>query len=89
MLTDQQLTETALRLIDAELHHLATYDRTEQIDRLVREHHDVPIESGGEVRAAHQQVRDAVAFLRVDLVQYAAARNITIPIPQRTDGDTA
>ncbi|MEV1013886.1 MULTISPECIES: hypothetical protein [unclassified Micromonospora] len=79
MLTDQEITETAIRLIDGELDRLARYDRTDQIDRLVREHHDVPIESGRDVRAAHQQIREAVAFLRLDLAQYAAARNIAIP----------
>ncbi|MEV1315466.1 hypothetical protein AB0J14_05195 [Micromonospora arborensis] len=79
MLTDQQITETAIRLIDGALEHLARYDRTDQIDGLLREHHDTATESGREIRAAHQQVREAVAFLRLDLAQYAAARDITIP----------
>lgn len=85
MLTDQQLTETAIRLIDTELTRLATYDRSEQIGELLCEHHCTtpdcghdPAESAREMRAVHQHIKDAVEFLRIDLVSYAAARRIRI-----------
>ena len=86
MLTDQQLTETALRLIDAELHYLATHDRSGRIGELLCEHHcpdpdcgHDPAESAKELRAVHAHIKDAVAHLRSHLADYAGARQITIP----------
>ncbi len=85
MLTEQQLTETALRIVAADLDRIDAYDRTEQIDKALcadclptdcaRDAGDF----GQEIRAVHQQIKDASAFLRVSLAQYAAARDITIP----------
>ncbi|WP_328344612.1 hypothetical protein [Micromonospora sp. NBC_00421] len=86
MLTDKQLTETALRLIDAELHYLATYDRSGKIGELLCEHHcpdpdcgHNPVESAQELRAVHQHIKEAVAELRSHLATYAGTRQITIP----------
>jgi hypothetical protein len=90
MLTDQQLTETALRLIDTELDYLARYDRTAQIGELLCEHHCTApdcghdaVESSQEMREVHRQIKDAVAYLRVTLAQYGAARQITITAATR------
>lgn len=88
MLTDQQLTETTLRLIAAELDHLARYDRTEQIGELLCEHHCTtpecshnPAETVEEMRAVHQKIKDFVAVLRGELSSHATARGIALPEP--------
>ncbi|MEU7978346.1 hypothetical protein AB0B63_07410 [Micromonospora sp. NPDC049081] len=86
MLTDQQLTETALRLIDAELHRLATYDRSGQIGELLCEHHCTtpdcghdPVESAQEMRAVHAHVKEAARRLRADLARQAGEHGVTLP----------
>jgi hypothetical protein len=85
VLTEQQLAATALRIIDGELDRLASYDRTEQIDKMLcadcppMDCSRDPVDAGREIRAVHQQLTDAIAVLRLDLARYAAARNVTIP----------
>ncbi|MFJ8690202.1 hypothetical protein [Micromonospora wenchangensis] len=86
MLTDRQLTETALRLIDAELHHLATYDRSGRIGELLCEHHcpdpdcgHDPAESAKELRAVHAHIKTIVGGLRADLTRQAETHGITLP----------
>lgn len=86
MLTDKQLTETAVRLIDLELNRLARYDRSDQIGELLCEHHcpdpdcgHDPRVSAQERRAVHAHIKDAVAAIRADLARYAAGRGITLP----------
>ncbi|MFI6228721.1 hypothetical protein ACIBCR_15570 [Micromonospora echinospora] len=85
MLTDQQLTETALKLIAAELDQLAHYDLGERVYRLLDEHTRHGADDGSdvaaEVRAIHQKVKGAVAVLRIELARYAANRDITLPEP--------
>lgn len=88
MLTDKQLTQTALTSV---LDYLddrlkPDFDAADYLDRLVCEQHcpgpdcdrtdaDWPREEA----VMNAEVRDAVEFLRVSLAQYAADRGITLP----------
>lgn len=86
MLHDQQLTETAIRLVAAELRHLATADHSERIGELLCEHHcpdpecsHDPAESAAERNTVQAKVRGNFETLLVELARYARARNVTIP----------
>jgi hypothetical protein len=89
MLTDLQLTETALRIALADLNDLATYDRGDLVDsRICAEYCPVEHAHGRcdrdddwprETQHVHGEIKDVAAFLRQSLTQYAAARGITLP----------
>lgn len=88
MLTDQRLTETALKLIAAELDVLATYDMSGPIGEELCSHHCTTdecghdaAESAQEIRTVHQKVKGMVTVLRLELARYATARGITLPEP--------
>lgn len=77
MLSKQKLTETAIRLINRELTALTAYDHSDLIGELLCEMHcsiadcsHDSAESAREQGGVHQQVKEAVAFLRTALAQY-------------------
>jgi len=86
MLTDQQLTETALDLINRQLDALATYDQSEEIGEILcRKFCTTPdcghdsAESAEEMRAVHQHIKQAVAALRTELAWYGSERGVSAP----------
>lgn len=87
MLTDQQLTETAIRFLDEELDALAACDINGPLGEILcRLHcdpdcsHDVS-DSAREIETVHAHIKDIVARLRADLTRQAEAHGITLPHP--------
>lgn len=90
MLTDQQLTETAIRIVLRELNDLGTFDRGDDIERkLCLDHcggahavYDCQRDKdwSRESQTVHGEIKDAVNVLRIHLRDYAAARQIPLNV---------
>lgn len=85
MLHDQQLTETSIRLVAAELGYLAhrmEHQSEDSIRRLICQHCDDTHygHRPGDIKAIRAKARGNVEALTAELVRYARTRNVTIPM---------
>jgi hypothetical protein len=87
MLTDQQITATALRIIDGELRYLTDYEMNGLIgDQLCADHctatcfHGTP-EGSEEMQKVRDTITAATVAMRAELARYATARGVTLPAP--------